>query len=115
MQVQFLQHKHGGRIVELYGVHHEAPAAGKRGYWELSGHVQWADGSESPSAHIEPLAMCYDHDNPQACAEFDAVLEAINSHLREHGSFNADGEWIAKRRRGSTSLGSRRELIGIPA
>jgi hypothetical protein len=113
MRVHHLQHKHGGKIIELYSVRHEALAAGKPGSWELSGWVQWDDGSESRAAHIHPVLLCYDRDNKDAKAEIDAVLKAINEHLAKHGDWNACGEWVAKTRRGSTSLGATDKLLGI--
>jgi hypothetical protein len=109
--VQHLQHKHGGRITRLEKIAHtlNQPKDGhSQDVWYFVGSVEWRDGGKSDSIEIAPWALCADHDNAEAKAEIDGVLEALNEYLHQHGEWRHGGKvqgWIAYRRNGERPVG----------
>jgi hypothetical protein len=103
IDLKHLQHKHGGRITRIERIAHELaqPEDGRsRDVWFFVGDPEWRDGGKSQAIEIAPWALCADHDNPEAKAELDAVLEALNDYLHKHGQWRNEGKvqgWIAYR------------------
>jgi hypothetical protein len=96
MKVEKLQHRHGGRIVELSAVGHDTVQ--RHASWFFVGKVVWNDGGVSEAAEISPACLCRDQDDKAACAELDAAMQAMNDYLAKHGKWT-DREWkpVAKR------------------
>jgi len=103
MQVQHLEHKHGGRITEITAIEHDTE--NKRAFWHFRGNVKWNDGSESKGLEISPIALCYDHDDQAAAAECNAAMERLNDYLARNGEWSERGSgWNPKAKRGSEAL-----------
>jgi hypothetical protein len=102
MQIQHLQHKHGGRIVSIDAIAHETYQ--RRASWHFVGKVQWTDGSESEAAQIAPYALCYDHDNAEAAAECNSALGRLNDYLARNGKWVEGREWKPAAKKGSEAL-----------
>jgi hypothetical protein len=87
MKLAHMEHKHGGRITEIKRIAHaterNAPA-----FWFYEGAVKWDDGTETEHIEIAPWAVCYDHDNAEAVAEYDRLSEQLSAYLSTNGKYN---------------------------
>ena len=92
MQPKHLQHKSGGQITTISSIGHRTLE--KVPYWFFLCDVTWRDGSKSVSTEVIPGMLCADHDNPEAKAELDKVMEAMNTHLLNHGKWLKKGKWV---------------------
>ena len=86
MKTVHLQHKHGGRITAINAVGHSTykRVAG----WFYIGDVEWKDGGNSVGTEIPPWAVCFDHDIPEAHAEYATVAQKLNDYLGEQGKWH---------------------------
>lgn len=86
MQIEHLQHKHGGRITEIKAVAH---CTFKRvASWHYIGSVTWSSGKPSVDIEIAPWAVCFDHDNPEAHQEYSVLAEKLNQYLLDAGEWH---------------------------
>lgn len=102
MEIRHLEHKHGGRITSITAIEHFTDEYGAS--WEFRGRVEWGDGRASESAHISPALLCFDHDDPEAKAECDAVMARLNDYLRSNGKWTGRRGWRPKAKSGSEAL-----------
>ena len=81
-------HKHGGRIISVSGIAHEANPP-KQGYsrdtWWYIGDVDWNDGTKSDNLEIAPWAVCYLDENQRE--EVLALSEALSDYLSHNGTW----------------------------
>lgn len=87
VELKHTMHKHGGRIVRITAIGHEAnkPQDGySRDGWWFVGDVDWFDGTKSDGIEIAPWAACYDEGNR---TEVDALGDLLMEYLL------ANGDW----------------------
>ncbi len=94
MKPKHLFHKMGGRIVEIHGVGHRTLE--KVPYWFFLCDVKWDDtGKTREGIEVLPDRLCADQSIPEATAELDEAMKALNEHLRTHGKWLDKGKWIS--------------------
>ena len=86
MKTKHLLHKHGGRIIAIHSVGHSTHK--KVAQWFYIGDVEWKDGGKSVGTEIPPWAVCFDHDIPEACAEYTTVVNKLNAYLVDNGEWH---------------------------
>lgn len=86
MNTVHLEHKYGGSITSIDAVGHATNDG--VAYWFYRGNVEWKDGGKSVGTEIPPWAVCFDHDIPEAHAEYGTVSERLNGYLGEHGKWH---------------------------
>lgn len=101
MQIEHLEHRHGGRITSIEAIAHDTEQ--RRAFWHFVGNVKWSDGSESKAVEISPVCLCRDPDDAAACAELDSVMDALNDYLRRNGEWRP-GAWKPNAKRGREAL-----------
>ena len=112
MQTKHLRHKHGGRILAIHAVAHNTYKSVAD--WYFIGDIEFSDkpGVVVGNREIPPYAVCYDHENPEAKAEGDAVFKELNEHLLSKGVWHdpkhmKDGRvvnWTPKEKTGLSPL-----------
>lgn len=88
VELKSTHHRMGGRIVRVHGIGHEAwkPREGRsQDIWHFIGDVEWRDGGKSELIEIAAYAVCYTDEAERA--EVDALMEALNDYLCEHGDW----------------------------
>jgi hypothetical protein len=110
METKHLMNKHGARITAIHSVAHDT----FRGVadWFYVGDLEWKDGGKSLASEIPPWAVCFDHDNQAAHAEYATISERMNEYLKTHGAwhdvkFMKDGRavsWTPKQKKGNVPL-----------
>lgn len=110
MQTQKLQHKHGGRIVNISAVGHVL----RNGVadWFYVGDVEWSDGGKSENTEIPPYAVCFDQNDKDAQEEHSKIYRKLCDYLGEYGEWHdpkhkKDGRvyhWSPKSKKTVTSL-----------
>jgi hypothetical protein len=94
MQTKHLRHKCGARITAVHSIMHathEGVAS-----WFFIGDLEFDTGTLEYK-DISPVQLCADHDNPDAKAELDKVLDAMNEHLLKHGRWLRKNKWVGDR------------------
>ena len=94
MEIKHLLHKHGGRITAINSISHSTDRS--TAFWFYVGNVEWDDGGKSDSLEIAPWAVCYDHDNKEADAEYGKLSDMLMDYLRRKGAWK-------ERKKGSPS------------
>jgi hypothetical protein len=100
MKIQYLDHRHGGRITELSAIAHDTEQ--RRAFWFFIGDVEWPDGKVSKAVEISPICLCRDSDNKPADEELNVVLAAMNDYLGRNGEWK--DHWKPKAKRGQEAL-----------
>lgn len=100
MNIDTLEHKHGGKILSLDAIRHETYKG--RASWEFIGRVEWHDGSVSPEASIPPTVICCE-DAPNNF-ELTVALAALNGYLVAHGDWTERNGWIPREKNGTQPL-----------
>ena len=86
METKHLEHKAGGKITVIEYVAHETYKGVAS--WHFIGSVVWSDGKKSDDIQISPISLCFDQTKPEAKAECDAVLKALNDYILEAGEWH---------------------------
>lgn len=105
MKIKFLEHKHGGKIIELNAIEHATSTTHRReAYWQFIGRVEWNDGSVSEAAHIAPCTLVYDSDDEEATKELFFVSDLLNKYLDRNGRWD-NNVWKPEFKRGREDIG----------
>lgn len=86
--LQHVNHKNGGKIVTITGIHHDTapPKHGRsQDVWFFKGDIEWRDGTRSTGLEIPPYAVCYVGEENRA--ELDELLADLNTYLLDHGDW----------------------------
>src|ERR1700741_3296745 len=101
MKLSYLQHKHGGKIVEITAIAHSTYR--RIAEWHFIGRCEWADGSHQRDPNktydIAPWALCWDPENRDADAEGRHVLNQLANYLHDEGEYKFVGSrelWVPK-------------------
>ena len=86
MKIEHLQHRHGGRIVEITAAAHDTWKG--IASWHYIGKVQWEPNKPSRVTEIEPWAVCYDTKIDAAKSEYDAISSVLTQHLETRGHWH---------------------------
>jgi hypothetical protein len=112
MKIEHLQHKLGGRIVEISAAEHETYKGVAS--WYFAGSVIFDDSKtqEPQACQLAPWVICADQDNPSAKAEAEAIFAALTAHMEMAGQWHdakhkRDGRvysWTPFKLKGSTPI-----------
>lgn len=86
MQTQYLEHKHGGRIVAFHSMGHSTYKGVAS--WFYVCDVDWNDGTKSDKIEVAPWALCFDHSNAEARREYEAIVELLSNYLEQNGEWH---------------------------
>lgn len=102
MKTNHLEHKYGGKITALTAIEHGTGPYGA--WWDFIGRIAWPNEGVSEDMRISPAMLCFDHDNPMACAEYDAVMAALATYRSTHGRMDDRGHWLPSAKAGRAAL-----------
>lgn len=113
MKMQYLLHKHGGRITAIHSIEH-ATYKGVAS-WFFRGDVEWVKskgGGKSEATEIPPYAVCYDESIPKSKAECNKVFDLLSEYLQTHGEWHDQKEmrdgrmvsWTPKQKEAALAL-----------
>lgn len=107
MQIKHLRNKAGGTITEITAIGHDTykPQGSRKNVatWFFIGTTVFDDSSGKHTGEISPIHICFDHDNPEAKAEGDAVFLKLSEYLYANGEWN-DMDWKPKEKKGSKPI-----------
>jgi hypothetical protein len=95
MMAKHLHHKCGARVTAIHAVAHETYKGVAS--WFFIGDLEFKKGKTLVNKDIGPIELCADLDNPEAKAELDKALEALNEHLLKHGRWLKKKKWVGER------------------
>ena len=86
METKHLLNKHGARITAIHAVAHDTYMGVAD--WFYICDLEWEDGGTTLGREVPPWAVCFDHDKPEAHAEYSAASEKLNAYLLEQGNWH---------------------------
>jgi hypothetical protein len=95
MQTKHLRLKCGARVTAIHSIAHETYKGVAS--WFFIGDLEFEKGKTLILEDIAPIQLCADLDNPEAKAELDKALEAMNDHLLKHGRWLKKQKWVGER------------------
>lgn len=88
MKTKHLMQKSGGRITAINAIGHSTYKGVAD--WFYRGDIEWQNGGKSADTEIPPWAICVDHANPEALAEYTKLSEALTIYLHHHGDWHKE-------------------------
>ena len=110
MQTKHLSHRFGGEVIAIHSVGHATEKG--VGFWFFHGDIKWSgSGKVACDREIGPSALCIDGDKPEAKAELNSILDALNHYLGTEGRWHdqkSRGDlvysWTPKKKEGSRAI-----------